>query len=60
MIGADDAHKDVNDIVIMGANKRYVKPTLDEGFSEILTINMQPLFDDKELEELYYQYILDK
>ncbi|CAF0782936.1 unnamed protein product [Adineta ricciae] len=60
MIGADDAHKDVNDIVIMGANKRYVKPTLDEGFSEILTINMQPLFDDQELEELYYQYILDK
>ena len=60
MIGADDAHKDVNDIVIMGANKRYVKPTLDEGFSEILTINMQPRFNDKELEELYYQYILDK
>ncbi|CAF0825136.1 unnamed protein product [Adineta ricciae] len=60
MIGADDAHKDVNDIVIMGANKRYVKPTSDEGFSEILTINMQPLFDNKELEELYYQYILDK
>lgn len=60
MIGADEAHKDVNDIVIMGANKRYVKPTLDEGFSEILTINMQPRFNDKELEELYYQYILDK
>ncbi|UJR21062.1 hypothetical protein I4U23_024162 [Adineta vaga] len=60
MIGTDSAHKDVNDIVIMGANKRYVKPTLDEDFSEILMINMQPLFDDKNLEELYYQYILDK
>ncbi|CAF1007355.1 unnamed protein product [Adineta steineri] len=60
MIGTDDAHKDVNDIVIMGAQKRYVKPTLDEGFSEIVTINMQPLFNDTDMEELYYQYILDK
>ncbi|CAF1560162.1 unnamed protein product [Adineta steineri] len=60
MIGTDDAHKDVNDIVLMGAQKRYVKPTLDEGFSEIVTINMQPLFNDTDMEELYYQYILDK
>ncbi|CAF4244268.1 unnamed protein product, partial [Adineta steineri] len=60
MIGTDDAHKDVNDIVIMGAQKRYVKPTLDEGFSEIVTVNMQPLFNDTDMEELYYQYILDK
>jgi len=60
MIGTDDAHKDVNEIIIMGANKRYVKPTLDEGFSEILMINMQPVFDDPNVEQLYYQYILDK
>ncbi len=60
MIGTDDAHKDVNEIIIMGANKRYVKPTLDEGFSEILMVNMQPVFDDPNVEQLYYQYILDK
>jgi len=60
MIGTDDAHKDVNEIIIMAANKRYVKPTLDEGFSEILMVNMQPVFDDPNLEQLYYQYILDK
>jgi hypothetical protein len=60
MIGTDDAHKDINEIIIMGANKRYVKPTLDEGFSEILMVNMQPVFDDPNVEQLYYQYILDK
>jgi hypothetical protein len=60
MIGTDDAHKDVNEIIIMSANKRYIKPTLDEGFSEIVMINMQPLFDDTDIEQLYYQYILDK
>lgn len=60
MIGTDNAHKDVNDIVIMGANKRYMKPTLDEGFSEIVMVNMRPEFDDVEKEQLYYQYILDK
>ena len=60
MIGTDDAHKDVNEIIIMGAHKRYVKPTLDEGFSEIIMTNMQPLFDDTDVEQLYYQYLLDK
>ena len=60
MIGTDAAHKDVNDIVLMGANKRYVKPTMDEGFSEIVLVNQQAMFDDDETEKLYFQYILDK
>ena len=60
MIGTDDAHKDVNEMVILGANKRYVKPTIDEGFSEIVLVNNLPIFDDKDLEQLYFQYILDK
>lgn len=60
MVGTDAAHKDVNDIVIMGANKRYAKPTLDEGFSQLVMINIQPRFDDNDLEELYYQYLLDR
>lgn len=60
MLGTDQAHKDVNDIVLMGANKRYVKPTVDEGFNEIVFVNQQPTFDDTETEKLYFQYILDK
>ncbi|CAF5203874.1 unnamed protein product, partial [Rotaria magnacalcarata] len=60
MIGTDKAHKDVNEIVILGANKRYIKPSMDEGFSEIVMVNMQPTFDDANVEQLYYQYILDK
>lgn len=60
MLGVDKAHKDVNDIVILGANKRYVKPTIDEGFSEIVLVNLVPEFNDKNLEQLYFQYILDK
>ncbi|CAF3234546.1 unnamed protein product [Rotaria socialis] len=60
MIGTDKAHKDVNEIVILGANKRYIKPSMDEGFSEIVMVNMQPMFDDANVEQLYYQYILDK
>jgi hypothetical protein len=60
MIGTDAAHKDVTEIIILGAHKRYIKPTLDEGYSEIVVINMQPSFDDTDDEQLYYQYILDK
>lgn len=47
-------------MIILSANKRYVKPNLDEGFTEILTINIQPSFDNTDHEQLYYQYILDK
>ncbi|CAF1099352.1 unnamed protein product [Rotaria sordida] len=60
MNGTDKAHKDVNEIIIMGFNKRYIKPTMEEGFSEIVMVNMQPTFDDTDMEQLYYQYILDK
>lgn len=60
MIGTDKAHKDVNDIIILGANKRYVQPTVNEGFSDIVMVNMQPTFEDQDMEQLYYQYILDK
>ena len=60
MIGTDAAHKDVNDIVILGANKRYVKPTVDEGFSEVVSVNNQPSFDDTKMDQIYFQYILDK
>lgn len=60
MIGTDAAHKDVNDIVILGANKRYVKPTVDEGFNEVVSVNNQPSFDDTTMDQLYFQYILDK
>jgi hypothetical protein len=60
MIGTDDAHKSVDDIIIMTANKRYVKPTIDEGFTEILHVNLQPSFDNTDMEQFYYQYILDK
>lgn len=47
-------------MVILGANKRYIKATIDEGFTEIVMINMQTLFNDQNHEQLYYQYILDK
>ena len=60
MMGVDAAHKDVNDIVLMGANKRYVEPNVAEGFTEIVRVNIQPSFDDADMERLYYQHMLDK
>ncbi|CAF0827296.1 unnamed protein product [Didymodactylos carnosus] len=59
IIGTDDSHKNVNDIVILGSNKAYVKPTIDEGFSEIVHVNFKPLFNDSaENEKLYHHYLL--
>ena len=60
MLCTDAAHKDVTEIIILGAHKRYAKPTLDEGYSEIVQINIQPSFDDADDEQLYFQHLLDK
>jgi hypothetical protein len=44
----------------MAANKRYVKPTIDEGFDNIILVNQQTTFSESHMEQLYFEYLLDK
>ncbi|XP_039216157.1 bifunctional polynucleotide phosphatase/kinase [Crotalus tigris] len=49
-------HVPVNNIVLNTYKSKYVEPSLEEGFSEILKINFVPQFTDSKLESLYRQF----
>lgn len=47
----------VNDMVFNMYKSKFVEPSLDEGFSEIVKIQFTPTFTDKTLETLYHQFL---
>ena len=47
----------VNDMVFNMYKSKFVEPSLDEGFSEIVKIQFSPTFTDKSLEMLYHQFL---
>ncbi|KAM5132274.1 bifunctional polynucleotide phosphatase/kinase [Mantella aurantiaca] len=49
-------HVSVNDMVINSYKSKFVAPSLNEGFSEILKVNFVPSFKDPELKSLYLQF----
>uniref|UniRef100_A0A8D0E8N8 Bifunctional polynucleotide phosphatase/kinase n=1 Tax=Salvator merianae TaxID=96440 RepID=A0A8D0E8N8_SALMN len=52
----EKGHVPVNDIVLNSYKNKYVEPSLEEGFSEILKIHFVPHFTDPQLEALYRQF----
>ncbi|KAJ6654844.1 hypothetical protein lerEdw1_006533 [Lerista edwardsae] len=52
----EKGHVPVNDIVLNSYKNKYVEPSLEEGFSEILKIHFVPQFTDPQLESLYRQF----
>ncbi|XP_063798503.1 bifunctional polynucleotide phosphatase/kinase isoform X2 [Pseudophryne corroboree] len=49
-------HVSVNDMVINSYKSKFVAPSLNEGFSEILKINFVPNFKEPGLRALYQQF----
>lgn len=39
---------------------KFEAPSLEEGFTEIVTVNFVPSFTDPELKKLYQMYLLEK
>uniref|UniRef100_A0A915HWA7 PNK FHA domain-containing protein n=1 Tax=Romanomermis culicivorax TaxID=13658 RepID=A0A915HWA7_ROMCU len=56
----DDKHKNVDDIVLYSFRKKFQAPTKDEGFDEIVRINLKPAFTDETLKSLYAMFLLEK
>ncbi|KAH0626688.1 hypothetical protein JD844_001795 [Phrynosoma platyrhinos] len=52
----EKGHVPVNDIVLNTYKSKYVAPSLEEGFSEILKIHFVPTFTDSQMESLYRQF----
>ncbi|XP_061716066.1 uncharacterized protein F21D5.5 isoform X1 [Cydia pomonella] len=53
-------HVPVNDIVFHSYKNKYTDPTPSEGFKEIIVVNFNPCFEDKEAEQVYRMHLLEK
>ncbi|RXN15850.1 bifunctional polynucleotide phosphatase kinase-like protein [Labeo rohita] len=56
MVPSATKHVPVNDMVFNSYKKKFVAPSLSEGFSEILQIHFVPSFSDKRSEFLFRQF----
>ncbi|XP_067221171.1 bifunctional polynucleotide phosphatase/kinase isoform X2 [Chanodichthys erythropterus] len=56
MVPSATKHVPVNDMVFHSYKKKFVAPSLSEGFSEILQIHFVPSFTDKRSEFLFRQF----
>lgn len=56
----DQKHSKINEMILNSIKKRYVAPTLDEGFTEIVRVHFKAQFVNKQLENLYKLYLNEK
>jgi len=56
----DPSHARIKEPLFNQYRSKFVPPTLEEGFKEIVKVNVVPEFDTKEHEELYYMHLLEK
>ena len=56
----DKEHVHIGDPLINGYLKQYKEPTLDEGFNEIVKVNVVPEFEFEEHQALYSMHLVEK
>ena len=56
----DSKHSKINDMVLNMLKKKYKSPSLDEGFSELVSVNIKPQFSNAEHAKLYKMYLVEK
>ncbi|ELU14683.1 hypothetical protein CAPTEDRAFT_176929 [Capitella teleta] len=56
----DKSHQSINDMILNSYKSKFIAPTLEEGFREIVKVNFVAEFDDKNHEKLYKSFLLEK
>ena len=56
----DTSHARIKEILFNQYRAKHEPPTLSEGFSEIIKVNLIPSFKSDELDNLYHMYLLEK
>ncbi|CAH0715595.1 unnamed protein product, partial [Brenthis ino] len=53
-------HLQVNDIIFNTYKNKFVEPSVNEGFKEVIEVKFSPCFENKEAENIYKLYLLEK
>jgi len=48
-----------HDLILMSRRSKYVEPTIDEGYAEIVRVNFVAQFQSEEQEKLYKLFLLE-
>ena len=56
----DSQHSKINNMVFNMMKKKYTVPTLAEGFTEIVKVNLKPEFERDDWKRLYKLYLVEK
>ena len=56
----DSKHKAINEMVVNSYKSKYTEPSLSEGFTEIVNVNIVPTFENEKNKKLYSLYLLEK
>ncbi|CAK5117890.1 unnamed protein product [Meloidogyne enterolobii] len=56
--GGDEAHKNINEVVIKTFFAGYKEPKLEEGFDEIIKIRFKPNFQSEQHRRIYGMYLI--
>lgn len=56
----DSSHSKINEMVFNMMKKKFKNPTVDEGFTHIVKVNLKPKFKSTTEEQLYKLYLLEK
>ncbi|KAF1759575.1 hypothetical protein GCK72_016042 [Caenorhabditis remanei] len=55
----NDGAGEISSMVLRIHKGKYVEPTKEEGFQQIVHVNFQPKFEEKHLENLYKMYLIE-
>ncbi|XP_061395113.1 uncharacterized protein F21D5.5 [Musca vetustissima] len=56
----DAKHTKINDMVLNMMKKKFTPPQREEGFAEIVKVNIKPDFERDDWKRLYAMYLVDK
>ena len=56
----DTSHTRIKEILFNQYRAKHEPPTVSEGFSEIIKVNLVPSFTSDDLDNLYHMYLLEK